>query len=321
MNIQKLSNDFTPSHEELLFAVDTETDSPQDVEIEVVDAATDEVIATQRLRQIRYAEVNVAPYIKTFVEHLPARFAHTMFAEAPTMQCTIRSEETESEPLTVSVNRVSVAKPSVVTAMPLGRTIAYGETDELLIVAEAGSRLEANIVADTGETFAMEYLSEPGAAKLYISTKDFGKKVRAIKVELSCNEVEFATLDYRVVPLRKGALRLAWISDCGSIERYSFPVVVKSQRKAERETIETIEGYRVVRTKAESIISVRSHYEPRATIEAVAQALSAPRVWVEYPTHYQEVVVLSTAVDVDVFGEPECVMLGVQEWRREERAL
>ena len=321
MNFQKISNDFTPCHEGLFFAIDTEADMPQDVMVEVVDVSADEVVATQCLREIREAEVNIAPYVKPLTAQEPLRSATTMFADAPVKHYTIRNDEAVAEPLAVSVNRVQVECSSVVTAMPLSRTIAYGETDELLIFAEPESTIEVNIVADTGEEITMEYITMSGAATLCISTKDFGKKVRDIEVVLLCNGVEFCALQYRIIPLRKGALRLVWVSDCGSIERYTFPVVVKSQRKADREFIDTIEGCRVVRTTTESIISVKSHYEPRATIEAIAQVLSSPRVWIEYPECYQEVGVLSTAVDVDVFGEPECVMLAVQEWRREERAL
>ena len=321
MNFQKISKDFTPTHEGLFFAIDTQTDDPHDVMVVVVDVSADEVVATQRLREIRSAEVNIAPYVKSLTAQLPIRSATTMFADAPVKHYTIRNDEAVAEPLAVSVNRAAVESPSVVTAMPLSRTIAYGEADELLIFAEPESAIEVNIVADTGEEVTMEYITTSGATTLYISTKDFGKKVRNIAVDLSCNGVEFCALHYRIIPSHKRSLRLAWLSECGSIERYTFPVVVKSQRKADRESIDTIEGRRVVRTMTESIISVRSHYEPRATVEAIAQVLSSPRVWVEYPNCYQEVSVLSTAVDVDVFGEPECVMLALQEWRREERAL
>lgn len=63
MRIYKLSNDFTPRHEGLLFGIETEFDEPQDVEVEVVDVATNEVVATQLLHEVTYAEVNIAPYV------------------------------------------------------------------------------------------------------------------------------------------------------------------------------------------------------------------------------------------------------------------
>lgn len=321
MNVQKISNDFTPCHEGLFFAIDTQTDDPQDVVVEVVDLSADEVVAKQYLREVKRAQVNIAPYIKPFADYMPMRSAHSAFEEAPSVRFTIRTADVEAEPLLVSVNRAHAELPSIVTAMPLSRTIAYGESDQILLLAEPESRITANIVADTGENFSMEYVTMVGATTLYISTKDFGKKVRTITVELSCNEVELGTLNYHIVPSHKGVLRLAWVSESGSIERYTFPVVTKSQRKVERVGVLTAEGSRVVRSTVESIISLKSHYEPRATIEAIAQILSSPKVWIEYPTSYQEVVALDTVVDVNIFGEPESVMLGVQEWRREERAL
>ena len=52
MRLIKLSEDFTPRHEGLLYGIDVESEQPRDVTIEVVDMASSEVVATQRLREM-----------------------------------------------------------------------------------------------------------------------------------------------------------------------------------------------------------------------------------------------------------------------------
>ena len=45
MRIIKLSEEFTPRHEGIFFGLDTENEMPADVTIEVVDMASEEVLA------------------------------------------------------------------------------------------------------------------------------------------------------------------------------------------------------------------------------------------------------------------------------------
>lgn len=321
MRLYKLSNDFTPRHEGLLFGIETEFDEPQDVEVEVVDVTTNEVVATQLLHEVTTAEVNIAPYVAPLGDYAPSRPLYTTFVEAPTRLFAVRVGDVDSEPIVVSVNREAVTLPTLLTSMPQTRRIAYGEWDELLVLTERGAIIEANIDADTGESISVEYTSENGAATLCILTKDFGKKVRTFDVEIICDGALLTTLHYTVVPKRKGALRLAWLSDGGSIERYTFPISVKQQRTVERVCIETLEGSRVVSTVAVSTLSMKSHYEPRKVVEALAQITSSTRVWIESEESSSEVLPLTAVVDVNIFGEPESLSVGVQLWRREERAL
>lgn len=317
MRITKLSDDFTPRHEGLLFGIDVESEQPGDVTIEVVDMASEEVIATQRLREITTAEVNIAHYVAPITDYTPSRTAHTTFKEAPSRYTMIRSGEDFSAPIITSVNRSRVSPPSCVRTMPNLRTISYGEVDEVLIIAAERDTLTANFVADTGEILTLDYTAATGAAILSISTKDFGKKFRTLDVELLCNGERLDTLHYAIAPTHKGALRLAWLSSTGSIERYTFPVVVKSQFNSVKESIETPEGRKVVHSVSESILSLKSRYESLATIEALAEIISSPRVWIESSTGCAEVEVISSLVDKNLFNEPDIIAINILEWRKE----
>lgn len=318
MRIINLSEEFTPRHEGIFFGLDTENEMPADVTIEVVDMASEEVLARKLLRSVTTAEVNVAPYLLPNEEYTPSKSTHTTFKAAPSRCCIVRSGDDFSAPITTSVNRYRVSLPTVVSAMPSLRTISYGEVDEVLILTNGADILTANIVADTGESLSIDYSAATGAAILLISTKDFGKKFRTLEVELLCNGEYFGSLRYTVMPLHKGAVRLAWISRSGSIERYTFPLGVKSQLNSVKESIDTPEGRRVVRAVSESILSLKSRYEASATIEALAEIVSSPRVWLEGATGCREVEVTSSTVDKNLFNEPDIVAINIREWRKEE---
>lgn len=321
MRIEKLSNDFTPRHKGLLFGIDTERYTPSDILVEVMDMATNEVVATQQLRSIISAEVNIAPYVKLLAESSPSLSLHTAFREIPTASYAIRVGELLSEPVRVSVNRTSLYSPSLITTSSRNRHIAYGEKDELLIAAIPQGVLTANILSDRGETLTLEATAAMGIAALVLSTEDFSAETNSLDVELLYNGVAFDKLHYTLLAPRRGAVRLAWISSKGSVEYYTFPVVAKRELKSEKKSIDSYSGRQVVRSVSESILSLFSRYEPRITIEALAEIVASPKVWIVGKEEYQAVEVLSAEVERNLFGEPDLVALSIAEWRREESVL
>ena len=103
MILTTLSHDFTPRNSALRFGIESESDIPQDVEIEVVDCDNDTTIARQHLRKVTSAEVNIAPYATHPAEHRPTQLVGTSFGELPTAQYTIRTDGVEATPIRISV--------------------------------------------------------------------------------------------------------------------------------------------------------------------------------------------------------------------------
>lgn len=321
MILTTLSPDFTPRSQALRFGIDTESESPQDVELEVVDATTDTTLARQLLREVTTAELNIAPYTREFTDHKPSQVRHSSFKEAPSSLYAIRSEESLSEPLRITVNRRVQSTPTLVTSMPHNRTISLGERDELLLLACPDDHIEAIITGDTGEEITLGYTTSTGATILSISTEDFASNIGTLDVEIVCNGEKFATLHYRMVRSGRKAMRVAWISSEGSIERYTFPVTAQRQQKSEKRTVAMAEGQRVVSTTTEQTEVLLSRYEPRLTIEALAEIISATKVWVERYDNCHEVEVLTSVVDHNLMGEPDSLRLTIRQWRRKEGAL
>ena len=161
MKIVKLSHDFTPLREGILFGIDTETDEPSELEVKIIEMATGEVIATKLLRNATTATINIAPYIEFLEEYCPAS-NQCSFEEAPTASYKICVGDSLSEEVIVSVNRCTIdSTPAVVSSLPNTRRIARGEEDEVLILAEQGKTIYAEIVADRKRCYTWRATPRP----------------------------------------------------------------------------------------------------------------------------------------------------------------
>lgn len=314
MKISKLSKDFTPVHKGIIFGIETESAEPLSFEVEIVDVATEEVIATQRLNEVLNAEINIAPYISAFEEYSPTYTAHSALHAAPTAMYKIRIGGVESEVVTVSINAVCCEKtPAIITSQPLHRRISYGEHEELLLMAETGDVIVAAISADNGETLSLEGHVTTAPLRLCISTEDFGNDIQTMDIRLTCNGEEFGQLHYDMVASRKEAVRLAWLSERGTIERYTFPISHTSKRSVEKQHIRSHSGPQAVLGNTVIELSVASRYEPRATIEALIEIISSPKAWIERTNGvFIGVEVATSTIKYNLFNEPSCVVLDLR---------
>lgn len=322
MKVTKQSKDFTPLYRGIIFGFDTESDTPTNVVVEIIDDTTDEIVATQQLRGVIAGEVNIAPYIAFRPKYRPTTTNHTLFCEAPIAKYRIRVDDEVSAPISVSANNeLPNALPALVASMPRSRSISRTESDELLLVGEAGTTYTATIVADTGETLSLEYLSATGAAILCISTEDFESEINHLAVELYGNSVSLGSLHYTLRPRYNGSVRVAWLSCKGSIERYTFPVTAKMHYSSQKRVVEALENRRVASVATAYDLTLVSRYEPRETIQALSEIVCSKEVWMEVNGDWREVVVTSSELEYNLFGEPDNVRINICQWSREEGGL
>lgn len=317
MNITKLSNNLTPIREGIFFGIDTESSTPENIAVEVVNTTSGEVVATQQIRGVTTAKINIAPYLAHAIEQNPTSQPNSSMAEAPTATFHIRIGEVQSDSVTVSVNSHSLTPDTIISSMPSKRRMAYGEHDEVLICCQKNSLIKALLTSDKGEEVAIEYVTNSGIATLFISTEDFGTSTRKLSVELSCNGEVFGTLDYTVAPTTSQATRLVWLSELGSVERYTFPITNKCHRSISKRLVRTEDTLLTVRSTTREIETLASRYESRATIEALIQAASAIKVWVEVEGSLYEVEVCNSSIEYNLFNEPDIVLMEVCKWQKE----
>ena len=318
MKINKLSDNLTPLDEGIFFGIETESDTPSEVVVEIIEATTGKVVAVQQLHNALSAKINIAPYIARLSEYRPNQTQQTTFTEVPTAGYKIRIDDIESEEIVVSVNRHKISTmPTLITSFPHSRRIARGERDEVMFAAEQGKRIGAELVADTGEMLYVEYQPTSDISALVISLEDFDSELNTLDVTLYCEEEPFSKLHYTVVPPLKNATRLAWLSECGTIEHYTFPVSHKVKHSTEKQSVMTSSGICSTHHRTKLTISLCSRLEPRATVEALAEIISSPKVWMKRKGHYELVEVATTEMEYSLFGEPNFLHLDICLWQKE----
>ena len=317
MTFTSIPQNFTPIAEGLVFAFTTDLDEPSDVAAEIVDCATEEVVATLRLYNITTAEIDIAPYIAPFVERKPMRSATSTLCEAPTAIYKLRVGESDSSEVRVSLNRSTTALPTLVTTVPSRRHLAFGENDEFLLLVGEGADVRVDMEADTGDTLHLEGVSTSGAMMLNIVSADFVAEASQVDVTIHCRGEELATITYEVAPPCPRGVRLAWLSSEGSIERYTFPIAHSMTHTAERARVGRGDILQTVGCRSDARLSVASRYEYRAMATALSEIVVSPRVWLvgEEDTEVDVVTVTTTQ---SLFGEPTALALELRLWQREE---
>ena len=318
MKINKLSDNLTPLDEGIFFGIETESDAPSEIVVEIIEATTGEVVAVQQLHNALASEINIAPYIARLSEYAPTQTQQTSFTTPPIAKYKIRINDIESEEIVVSINRHKIGStPALITDFPHSRRITQGENDEVVFASIPNKSIRVALVADTGEELHLEHTPTTGISTLAVSLEDFDSEIGSIDATFYCEEEIFATLHYTVVPPLKNATRLAWLSECGTIEYYTFPASHKVKHSTKKQSVMTSSGICSAHHQTKLTISLCSRLEPRATVEALAKIISSPKVWIKQKGHYELVEVTTTEMEYNLFGEPGFLHLDICLWQKE----
>ena len=319
MKITKLSENFTPRQQGLFFGIDTEDSTPTELlTVEIIDTHTGEVIAEQTLRNVTTAKVNIAPYV-VLPSHYESSDHQTLsFTEIERFSYAIRVNEIESDELVVSINRKEIdSTPAIISSQPFTRHIALGEYDEVMVIADSDSDLYAEITTNLGESISVESYCESGIAILSVPTMQLDAATRSFELRIECDGESLQSISYTVTPRRKSAVRLAWLSDEGTIERYSFPISNRTFLSISKRVTSSSDGDITAQCSAKESITICSRYEPLATITSLAQIAHSPKVWIEEMGESKSVEVTSSDIEYNLFGVPSCLALDICVWQKE----
>ena len=316
MTFTSIPQNFTPIERGLVFAFNTELNEPSSVAVEIVESASEQVVATLHLHEIIQAEVNIAPYITIAAERKPLKCAISTLAEAPTAAYKVRIGNEESPEVFVSVNCNEVEAPGLISMMPTQRRLACNEYDELMLFVGKGASVEVDMASDAGDSLQLEAVSASGMMTLSIAAADFANDASKVSVMISSDGEEIAMLNYDIVAQNEQGVRLAWLSSEGSIERYTFPVARTITLATKRERVRQGEALRTASCRNEAHLEIASRYEPRAVATALHEIVSSPRVWLVGEGDV-EIDVLTETTSQSLFGEPSAVALLLRLWQKE----
>lgn len=197
--------------------------------------------------------------------------------------------------------------PALATVLPRERLIAPDEAEELTLLTDGPCTV--TVTARRGRTAAAKsYRSEePGPHLFRLDLRDFPEAET-----LSVDAGACGRIDYTVHPPYPEGCRLAWRSEAGSIEHYTFPVVQRIARQVEKHRIRRSDGISVRTTDDERRIALRSALETRTMLAALSGLIRSESVWIVRGERYLPVDVVTPAVDIRRRNEPAVLELEIR---------
>lgn len=289
----------------LVYAFDTESDEPRDVQVSIIEYDSYETVGRRTLYGVTDGSFDIAPYVRPFMNMRPAVQTAAFITDARCYQFVVEIDGVQSRVLTVADNRVAVAAGSWLSTMPEQRRICHGEYDEIRIFCRPDEVLEVCAVSDDGMMNSARMAPENGAALLCIDTCGFPEDAKTLDVSIVCGGGLMRSIRYTFAERYPNDMRLVWLSSVGTVERYTFPVVHSIARNTTRTAVTGADGSRrTVGCESEQCIRIVSDYERRGVIEALADIARSPKVWIESAGTFTEVEVLTTASTLYEYGRP-----------------
>ena len=317
MNFNAIPDNFAPIEGGLVYSFDCGSVLPV-ADVKIINVATNEMQAVCRLRNLRFGSVDIAPYVRKMMNPTPATGNRVIVDGTRSANVCIEVGGVRS-----AVRRYSLcpigADPKLLTTMPLQRTIAAGESDELTFYAPEGGFLNVTeYFTDDCTNYEYEIAPSNEVQVFRLNTDDFNSDTYAVDVNVEIGG-RVSTLCYYYVCRPAGARRLKWLSSCGSIESYTFPVCGAQRLKVDKSRIYGADGHRITGVEAERTLLLSSDYEPLDVITPIEELLVAKQVWMETPNGTEPADVMSTENVIACNGELNAIKVEVRPQRREVR--
>lgn len=297
-----------------------ENNTPQSVDIRIRTEAG-ALLGAKRFVNTTLAETDAAPYLRPALDFVvPSGGTGFYTPQGRTLTACLEAEETGTTGSAVATplrtflptDRVRTA-PALISEMPLQRIIADGEADELTLLLPGA--WVATVTAQGGDsTSAQSYRTTVAGLHLFrLDTRDYPQSETLIVDAGSAGAVAYTV----VAPPAEG-VRLAWRTRSGSVEHYTFPVIKKIVAEVEKSRAYGAEGHISRITDSQRRTILRSAYETRTVLEALAGLITSPQVWKITEGQYLPVDVLTPKAEVYRSGEFGALEIEIRPTRKND---
>ena len=207
-------------------------------------------------------------------------------------------EQITSAPFILRPALQSETPTALLTTLPTERLLAPDESDELLFLSGTPQPLHVVVTGRDGSVTADTHIV-PGSGLFRFTLRgaDF-----ATADHILIDGTPTGTIRYTMLPAPEGACRLAWLSERGSLEQYTFPLVERVACRVTKNRSYGAEGYTVQRAESEEQIQLRSALEGDEMLSALRGLLTAEQVWMRTAEGFVRVDVLSEEADIHRHG-------------------
>ncbi len=301
MQFIRIPNSYVPLGSPLTYEVH-ESDIA-DIQIRITDASRTQLYGAKRFNAARAAEFDIAPYLRRALRFTPTTGSTGVYDGASRTLTAIVEAWSSVIPLVLAApprtflpSTDELPAPCLLTSMPFVRLIPDGAADELTLLTQAP--LQITLTIEYGPNTATEnhIIPSDGLHLFRLNTADFPHADKITVDAGVCGKVV-----YVVVKPVQDAVRLAWRSRNGSIEHYSFPIETTATVEATKRSAYGSDGY-VNSATFECRRTLRSALETREMLEALAELLHTPEVWLVEGADYTPVDVISDRAVVHNYG-------------------
>ena len=228
----------------LIYSFDTELDERADVDIEIFNQTTHQLIARKRMHGVTCAEVDIAPMLRSAIEMRVSDPASTIVLSSP-MGCKVAVGimGLMSAERYFCATDMGVLQPQMMSYVPPCQTIGYGEKLMFSVLAPGGMTIK--IVEHTA-TSKRNMSLVPDANTLFydvvICSASLRGDVERIEVSVVCGSELLAHFDCNIEPRLPAGRRLVWRNRRGGIESYLFAKSVPIMAQANVDTFSTTVG-------------------------------------------------------------------------------
>mgnify|MGYP000876238650 CR=1 FL=1 len=190
---------------------------------------------------------------------------------------------------TGAVRRLS--EYEVLTTLPMHRTIAWDESDEVSLLVPGCSMTYSWRVSGEAEYVyeSPEYIASRGIVTLVVGMPSVRTTlaavgvqtdgVAALRVTVRVAGESVAEVHYRIEPREPGSVRLCWFNRMGGLDYHTFGRPDTGYLEASREAFLNHAGYAAASVRLADRTELSSGYLPRLWMEGLALIPASPRVW------------------------------------------
>lgn len=312
MQFTQIPQPYAPLGAEVTYAVGN--DVAASVDVRITDTANNTLLGAKRFASVSAFAFDAAPYLRRAVRFSPAT-GRTGFRPATNrvVAAVVEAELTDSgRPVAAPVRSflpgvAAVSAPALLTAMPLNRLISAGECDELTLLT-VGRTVVTVSAQSEGVIAAESYaIPESGLHLFRLDTRDYSDAEYLTVDAGACGVVE-----YTLMPLPQGARRLAWRSEAGSVEHYTFPVELSARVEASKTRAYGPDGHIAATTGREGRMVLRSAYETQQVLGVLSELLTSPDVWLADGDDYAPVDVVTEKAIIQQQGTMSCLEIEIR---------
>ena len=294
-----MSEAMSSFRQRLLYAFDTESTMPKDVEIKIINRLNNTIIGRKLLRSVTSGEVDIAPYLRSaVVASLPQQVDECTIVDTSTqIAVSVEINGTSSPTLPFVAAKVDLTKSyTPLTTQQLHRTMAHDEFDLISFYSYPDIVVEVVVEFFGKGTDRITIVPGSGGQRVVAVTALGREWADQMRVTIMVDGEAETVYDYDIKSNLRGARRIAWLNDWLAPELYTFPLRKSVLIEAARKRMESIWGREAGAAERENELKLISAYEPQMQIEALSSILSTPKAWLVKGCELQRVEITTERV-------------------------